>query len=119
MGGAISVFIASLAAAAFLVNGNLAVGILSIVIAVICLWSSCHMNYFARMLARNRLFVEALSQGRIETGTPEAEQYWKKMPITIEIRDIQDVPNWIACFNMLATMFALALLIWAGIATIV
>lgn len=74
------------------------------------------MMYFARMIARDRLYVEALTRGDIKRGTPEAEQFWRTMHITIDQRDVQHVPDWIASVNMFATLIAVVLLIWGGIA---
>lgn len=73
------------------------------------------MRHFSRILARQRLYVEALQRGEFKDGSPEAQRYWKEMPITLTNRDIHDVPNWIATVNMIAALVALILAIWGGI----
>jgi hypothetical protein len=119
MGGCFSVIIAVLAAFAFFVDGSRVMGAFACVNAVICLWSWLHMRYFARILARQRLFVAALQRGDVEQGSPEAERLWREIAVSVSPRDIQDVPDWITGVNMVATLVAFILLVCGGIAVLV
>ena len=111
MGGTVSLFISLLAVVAFAASGSIALTIVAIVVAILCLWSWLHMWYFARILARQRLFVAALHRGEFEQNSPEAERYWNEMRIQVDPRDMVDVPNWITMVNMVAALAAVVLLI--------
>jgi hypothetical protein len=111
MGGAISVIVALVATSLFIASRSWLPATASACIAALCIWSGLHMRYFARLLARNRLYVEALNRGEIEEGTREATRYWQKMQITVEQCDVKDVPDWITIVNMTATLAAVLLLI--------
>jgi hypothetical protein len=76
MGGAVSLIVSLLAVVAFAASGSTVLAIVAIIVAIVCLWSWLHMWYFARILARQRLFVAALHRGEFEQGSPEAERYW-------------------------------------------
>ena len=115
MGGVISVLIAIFAIVAFMASGNVVMSVFAFLTAFAVIASGLHMRHFSRILARQRLYVEALQRGELKDGCPEAERYWKEMPITVTTRDIQDVPNWIATVNMISTLVALILAIWGGI----
>ena len=69
-----------------------------------------------RVLARQRLFVEALDRGEFESGSPEADRYWKTVRIVVGPRDVADVPNWITSINMGASLAAVVLVVWGAIA---
>jgi hypothetical protein len=112
MGGALSFVLSVLAAFAFARAGSYALAVLAGFVSLICLWSWIHMWYFARVLARQRLFVAALHRGDFAEGSPEAERYWQEMPIHVEQRDVHDVPDWITVVNMAATAVAVILLAW-------
>ena len=114
-GGVINVLVALFALIAFLVGENVTMAVIAGVAAIVCAASGLHMHYFARALARQRLFVEALQRGDFETGSTEAKRYWKEMPITVDLRDVLDGPNWITAVNMVATLVAFILAIWGGI----
>ena len=57
--------------------------------------------------------MEAVDRGEIEHGTEAANQYWRDVPVRLEAGDAQEVPDWITKINMLATLAAIALAIWA------
>ncbi len=110
MGGIINVTIASVATWVLFAVDRAYLAWFAGLVALLCLWSWLHMGYFARILARNRKFVEALHRGDFKQGSPEAERYWRETPICVESIDIRNVPDWIARVNMLATFAAIALL---------
>ncbi len=112
MGGAITLIIPLLAILAFLASASPILAIVACIVAVVYLWSWLHMLYFARSLARQRLFVAALHRGEFEQGSPEAERYWHEMEVEVDPSDSVDVPNWITRVNMIATVMALVLLLW-------
>ena len=116
MGGLVSVCIAVLAVVVFYHDGKPILCGVAVFVALICFWTWRQMAYFARVLARNRLFVEALERREIVQGTPSANEFWHTMKVTIEQRDVDDVPDWVTVLNMLATLVALALLVWGGVA---
>ena len=115
MGGVISVLIAIFAIVAFMASGNLVMSVFAFLTAFAATASGLHMRHFSRILARQRLYVEALQRGEFKDGSPEAEQYWREMPITVPARVLQDVPNWIATVNLISALVALILAIWGGI----
>ncbi len=116
MGGIVSFTIAVLAVVAFAAAGSVVLAFVSAFIALICVWSWLHMWYFARLLARQRLFVAALLRGEFGHNSPEAERYWREIRIEVDPRDVADIPNWIAFLNMLASAAALVLCTWGAIA---
>lgn len=116
MGGAVSLIIAILAVVAFAAADSPALAIVAGVVAIVCVWSWLHMWYFARILARQRLFVAALRRGDFEENSPAADKYWNEMRIEIDPRDAADVPNWITIVNMFAAAVAIVLLICGAIA---
>jgi len=116
MGGIFNVTVAVLAAIAFVVAGNTGMSIVAGIVAIICFAAWQHIRFVARQLARNRLYVAALRRGEITEQTPEAELYWRQMPVTIDVQDAEDVPNWIAGTNLVAFLTALVLLIWGLLA---
>jgi hypothetical protein len=118
MGGFISVAIAAVATAMLFLNGSPVWGTLAILNGTLSLGSWLLMNHHARMLARQRLYVEACERGDIEDGSAEAARYWREMPITLVHRDIVDTPNWIAACNLFATVGTAILLIVALIKVI-
>ena len=118
MGGMINVTVAGLAAIAFFVDGSIVMAIVACLVGSICCASWLHMWYFAKQLARQRLYVAALDRGEITEGTPEAENLWCNMPVSISSKDVQDVPDWITKVNMVASLLALALLLWGGLAVL-
>ena len=85
------------------------------VVALVCLWSWLHMRYFARVLARQRLFVAALDRGDFEEESPEGERYWQTMRVEVEPCDAADIPNWITTVNMMASLGAVVLVVWGAI----
>jgi hypothetical protein len=112
MGGAISAMLALTATVLFILSRSWPLATASGCVAAVCIWSWLHMRYFARLLARNRQFVEALNRQEIQEGTPEAQQYWQTMHITVEPSDVEDVPNWITLVNMIAAFAAVILVVW-------
>lgn len=74
------------------------------------------MWYFARILARNRIFVRELQGGRFQEGSPEAERYWRELRIQVEPMDARDVPNWITAINIIASLAGSALLFYGCVA---
>ncbi len=116
MGGAVSLIISVLAVVAFAASGSTTLAIIAIVVVIVCLWSWLHMWYFARVLARQRLFVAALQRGEFEQGSPEAERYWNEMQIQVDLCDATDIPNWITMVNMVAAAAAVVFLVWGAIA---
>lgn len=115
MGGALSLFLSVLAVFGFVRAGSYSLAVVTGFVSLVCLLSWLHMWYFARMMARQRLFVAALDRGDIAQDSPEAERYWREMPIHVEERDVQDVPSWIAAVNMGAAVLAVILLAWGMI----
>lgn len=116
MGGIVNITIAIVATSALFTADKAYLGCFGGLATLVCLWSWWHMGYFARILARNRIFVEALHRGNFEQGSPEAERYWREMPIRVESIDVRNIPDWIARVNMLATFAAFALLVVGCIA---
>lgn len=119
MGGVISVMIALAATFCFAFQGRLLPAIGAGIVAVACVASWLQMWYFARMLARNRIFFAALQRGEFEEGSEAANHYWKNTPLVIEQQDVLDVPDWISWINLIATVCAALLLIWAVIVSFV
>jgi len=115
MGGIINPSISIFAAIVFRASGNTVMAVVAGLTAVVVAASGLHMRYFARLLARQRQYVEALERGRFEDGSPEAKRFWDEMPIVVTIQDIQDVPNWVAAVNMTSTLVGLVLAIWGGV----
>lgn len=115
MGGAISFAIALSATALFAIAGSPVLAFVSGATAVASCFSWAYMWYFARNLARQRLFVAALDRGEFDANSSEAEAYWNGMQIDVAPQDIADVPDWISMVNMVATGIAVILLIWAVI----
>ncbi len=115
MGGVVSLIISVLAVAAFLAAGSTVLAIVASFVTILCLWSLLHMRYFARVLARQRLFVAALDRGEFESDSSEAERYWNELRIKVEKRDVLDIPNWITMVNMVAAVSALVLSIWGAV----
>ena len=105
MGGAISTFVCIFAAIALYGTGHPVLFSISIVIAIIAFVSWCHMNWFAKMNARDRLFVQALKSGAFGSSDPSsdnAKQYWNHLGKTIGMKDliaqdVQGVPDRIGC----------------------
>lgn len=116
MGGAISVIVAILAAMALFGAGRSRSGWTASVVAFICFWSWIHMWYFARILARNRMFVQALHNGEFKQGSPEAERFWRELRIQVEPIDARDVPDWITRINLVASVTGVALFIYGCVA---
>jgi hypothetical protein len=115
MGGFISFLISVLAILTFYLAGSTIMLGISIVVGIVCLFSWFLMWYFARLLARDRIFVKELHRGEFSMDSPEAHKYWKNLKITVSKKDIEDIPNWITAVNMLATCFAIILLVWGAI----
>ena len=110
MGGLVNVTIAFVATWILFAVDTAYLGWFAGLVALLCLWSWLHMGYFARILARNRILVEALHRGDFKQGSPEAERYWRETPIRVESVDIRNIPDWIARVNMLATFAAIVFL---------
>ena len=115
MGGAISFIISLAAVVAFTVKGAFVMATVSAIVSFVCLWSWLHMWYFARLLARQRIYVAALNHGEFAEGTPEAADFWKHAQIVVESRDIRDIPDWITRINMVAALVALALALYGTV----
>ena len=81
MGGVISVLIAIFAIVAFMASGNLVMSVFAFLTAFVATASGLHMRHFSRILARQRLYVEALQRGEFKDGSPEVERYWREMPL--------------------------------------
>ena len=94
-------------------DGRTATGFVAVVVAIICIWSHWHMLYFARQIARARIFVEALTRGDFELDSPESERYWREIvPIVEPAEDANSIPDWITRINMLATIVGIGLFAW-------
>jgi len=123
VGGAIGSAICALSAAILYGTGHPVLFSVACVNGIIEFASWQHMSYFAKTLARNRLFVQKLHSGELGTTDAESEQasqYWEHLRKTVTMdhvirRDIQDVPNWITTVNMIAFVIGVILLVSGAI----
>ena len=123
MGGAIGSVICAIAAGLLYGTGHPILFSIAIVNAIIGFASWRHMCYFAKMLARDRLFMEKLDSGELGTTdakSEEAQKYWEHLRKNVTMDhtnriDADNVPNWITTVNMLAVVIGSVMLIIGAI----
>jgi hypothetical protein len=119
MGGATGSAICVIAAGLLYGTGHPISFFIAIISAIIAFGSWRYMRYFAKMLARNRLFVERLQSGELGTTDAESEnatEYWEHLRKNVTMadanrRDIEDVPDFVSAANMFAVVVGIVMLI--------
>jgi hypothetical protein len=120
VGGAIGSALCAVAALVLYGTGYPVLFSIAIVNAVIELASWRLMRYFAKTLARNRLFAQKVLSGELEMRSEEAHQYWEHLRESVTMddvntRDVRDLPNWITTVNMAAFVIGIILLVAGAI----
>ena len=120
MGGAFGTLVCVVAVFIFYGTGHPVLLSFAVGVLFVEFLSLRHMCYFAKTLARNRLFVEKLNSGDLgssDASSNEAKQYWDHLTKTIgmkdtNLQDVIDVPDWITKVNIVAFTCGIVLTIY-------
>ncbi|MBN4055043.1 hypothetical protein JYT15_00890 [Acidimicrobium ferrooxidans] len=117
MGGFIGTAISGAAVAIFLSTRQYLLGALACLPTVLVFVTWRLMWYHAKLLARNTAFLRICDERSLEHGSKDAAQVWEDLwsqaGSLVSDRDVQDVPDWIASTNMIASVIGTGFLVWA------